>query len=383
MLGQKSPLLLFHMTKVYFPNLNGLRFIAAFLVIIHHVELLKGLFGINNNFNMPFFMKIGKMGVVLFFILSGYLITYLLLAELNKTGKIAIKDFYLRRILRIWPVYFLVVISSLFILPKFEFFDIPSWTSTLSDDFYAKLIFSLLFLANIPLALFDPIPYGAQTWSVAIEEQFYLVWPLIIKRTKGSLSGLIGVITVFLLVKFLLVIDNHFTHFATQSFKAVWETFNLDCMAIGGVGAYYKFHKKIPAWFYNPVFQIFIIICTTFMLVKGITFPYYLNYDVYGIFFLLIIMNLSEQSSIVNLENKLLNYLGQISYGIYMYHILAITIAIKVAALLGDKNDLIIYGLTLTITIAIAAFSFRFLETPFIKRKSRYTKIVSGESARL
>ena len=62
------------MNKIYFPNLNGLRFLAALLVIIHHVEQLKGVFGLPNFFQNPFIQVIGKLGVILFFVLSGFLI---------------------------------------------------------------------------------------------------------------------------------------------------------------------------------------------------------------------------------------------------------------------------------------------------------------------
>ncbi|WP_164891118.1 acyltransferase family protein, partial [Botryobacter ruber] len=69
------------MNKIYFPNLNGLRFIAAFVVIIHHMEQIKSLLGLQNYWSNPFISVVGKLGVVLFFVLSGFLITYLLLVE--------------------------------------------------------------------------------------------------------------------------------------------------------------------------------------------------------------------------------------------------------------------------------------------------------------
>src|SRR5262245_23508948 len=108
--------------KIYFPNLNGLRFIAAFLVIIHHLEQFKLTFKMDNYWNVPFIEPIGRLGVVLFFVLSGFLITYLLLAEENIKGGISIKSFYVRRILRIWPLYFLIVLLGLWILPNISIF---------------------------------------------------------------------------------------------------------------------------------------------------------------------------------------------------------------------------------------------------------------------
>ncbi len=88
--------------KIYFPNLNGLRFIAAFLIIIHHIEQFKSISNIDSNWgNVPFVGIIDKLGVVLFFVLSGFLITYLLLAEEHLLNKISIRKFYICRMLRI------------------------------------------------------------------------------------------------------------------------------------------------------------------------------------------------------------------------------------------------------------------------------------------
>lgn len=98
--------------KFIFPNLNAIRFIAAFFVIIHHTEQFKELFHINNVFNIPFVYAVGKLGVILFFTLSGFLITYLLLRERENRKKINIKNFYMRRVLRIWPLYYLIVVLS-------------------------------------------------------------------------------------------------------------------------------------------------------------------------------------------------------------------------------------------------------------------------------
>ena len=75
---------------LHFPNLNALRAIAAFLVLIHHIEQFKNVFNLDNYWNIPFIQVIGKLGVVLFFVLSGFLITYLLMNEEKNTNKINI-----------------------------------------------------------------------------------------------------------------------------------------------------------------------------------------------------------------------------------------------------------------------------------------------------
>ncbi len=98
--------------KVYFKNLDGLRFIAALLVLIHHAEFFKqdaveGVSAVYYEYTKHF----GLLGVNLFFVLSGFLISYLLMEEQRRTNTINIKNFYIRRILRIWPLYFFYGLS--------------------------------------------------------------------------------------------------------------------------------------------------------------------------------------------------------------------------------------------------------------------------------
>lgn len=90
---------------MYFKNLNSVRFIAATFVVIHHIEQLKGLAG----YPYRSWYVLGRTGVILFFALSGFLITSLLLAEQRETGCIHLRKFYVRRALRIWPLYYLIV----------------------------------------------------------------------------------------------------------------------------------------------------------------------------------------------------------------------------------------------------------------------------------
>ncbi|WP_339661482.1 acyltransferase [Croceibacter atlanticus] len=184
--------------KVYFPNLNGLRFIAALLVIIHHIEQFKKIFGLENIYDqVPFVQIIGKLGVVLFFVLSGFLITYLLLIEEEVTSKIDVKKFYLRRLLRIWPLYYLIVVISFFVLPYISFLEVAPYTKQLFTSYNIKLLLFLFFLPNLALVLFSLVPFASQSWSVGVEEQFYLLWPLLMKNSKNKLRLLLGVILVY------------------------------------------------------------------------------------------------------------------------------------------------------------------------------------------
>ena len=95
---------------VHFPGLNGLRFWAAFAVFLYHVEWFKARMGWPNLMGeFPFWGRLGPIGVICFFSLSGFLITYLLLEELRYTDTVRVRNFYLRRILRIWPLYYFIL----------------------------------------------------------------------------------------------------------------------------------------------------------------------------------------------------------------------------------------------------------------------------------
>ena len=104
--------------KIYFPGLNALRFFAAYFVLLHHGETIRAKFGMPN-FEAYSFFRNGMIAVSFFFVLSGFLITYLLLDEIQRTHDVSIKKFYIRRVLRIWPLYYLLIFIGLAIVPLF------------------------------------------------------------------------------------------------------------------------------------------------------------------------------------------------------------------------------------------------------------------------
>lgn len=190
--------------KIYFPNLNGIRAIAAIMVIIHHIEQFLGIMGKPNYFENPIIMQIGKLGVTLFFVLSGFLISYLLFAEEKKERTIFIKEFYIRRILRIWPLYYLIIFLSFFILPNIEWFYLPQFWEPIQQHLGLYLSLFLLFLPNLALSKGVILPYGSQSWSVGVEEQFYLIWPVLMKFFKNKLLVILGSIIAYFVVLYIM-----------------------------------------------------------------------------------------------------------------------------------------------------------------------------------
>ena len=122
---------------IYFPGLNGLRFLSALAVIITHVELMQDKLGLENLWNDLLVHNLGVIGVSFFFVLSGFLITYLMIEERDSFKSFSVKSFYLRRIFRIWPLYFLILILGFFILPKVTY--VPFFSENLESQFFPKL----------------------------------------------------------------------------------------------------------------------------------------------------------------------------------------------------------------------------------------------------
>lgn len=233
--------------KIYFPNLNGLRFIASFLVIIHHIEQIKSISKIDNYWEaIPFVGIIGKLGVVLFFVLSGFLITYLLLAEEYFFKNISIRKFYMRRILRIWPLYFLIIFLAFFVLPNVDIFTFPGYgKDVIYSNLLLKLFLYVIFFPNLVLTLLGIVPYASHTWSIGTEEQYYLVWPIILKYFKKYRI----ILMLFIILSYLAlgkILSTHYSDILPYKnvVKAFWSSFNIDCMAIGGIYAILLFQKS-------------------------------------------------------------------------------------------------------------------------------------------
>ena len=359
-----------------------MRFIAAFLVIIHHVEQIKAMSKIENYWGTSSFIGIiGKLGVVLFFVLSGFLITYLLLSEEYSFKKISIRSFYMRRVLRIWPLYFLIIILAFFILPNFKIFLFPDYgKEIIYSNLLLKLFLYAIFFPNLVLSLLGVIPYASHTWSIGTEEQFYLVWPLLLRYIKKyRISLMLIIIITYLGIK--LFLGSSFANFIPyySVIKSFWNSFPIDCMAIGGLYSILLFQKKklLKYILRNDLFYISIFLVSVLM-IKGVYIPY-IHYEFYSVFFGLIIINFSANEKIkISLENRVLNYLGNISYGLYMFHPIGIILAITISTSLGFNTNWMLYPLSLIITIIIAGLSYRYFESFFLKFKNRFSKILSG-----
>ncbi len=371
--------------NVYFPNLNSVRFIAAFLVIIHHIEQFRYIFGLKY-INSGFINIIGKLGVVLFFVLSGFLITYLLLVEKEITNTIGIKKFYIRRILRIWPLYYLIILTALFLFPHISFIQLPGFdSSSLYENFSLKVLFYLLIFPNLVISALGVVPFASHTWSIGTEEQFYIIWPALMKKVENKFVLMLAIISLYIGIRAIL---NHYPSNTTlTAINNYLKATPIDCMAIGGIFSLIgystnKWMQIIKKALFDKRLQIVVFLATITLMAKGTDFHYY-QYEIYAVLFGIIIINLAlNKNSFINLEETWLNYLGKISYGLYMFHPLVIIVSIKILLAVQHTSNAYLYPLSILLTIGLAGLSYRFFEKPFISRKTKYTTVVSGEEAK-
>lgn len=267
--------------------------------------------------------KLGGLGVTLFFVLSGFLITYLLLTEKKIAGDINIKNFYVRRILRIWPLYFIIIGLSFFILP--HFISIKGIELNLYDkSFFIRLVLFIVMLPNLNYAAFKLVPFASQLWSVGVEEQFYLAWPYLNKyKSKNIADFLLVIIFGMCLLKFFLryyILNYNAGTFATVSNNLLVH-FRIQCMAIGAIGAYILVTNKAETlrFIYSKKGQVLALILLAISVLTPFDAGLY-NDEIISIVFVVLIVNAATNPlCLFSLENKLFLFLGRISYGIYMY----------------------------------------------------------------
>jgi peptidoglycan/LPS O-acetylase OafA/YrhL len=420
------------MTKTYFPGLNALRFFAAMAVMITHVEFTKKVMLHGDRFWLkidpwfqgngflsimregppapihwlsPFVTFGGYIGVIFFFVLSGFLITYLLLEEKRVSSTVAVKKFYVRRILRIWPLYYFLVILGFFVLHNFSLFEVISQEDEFFKHYWLNLFSYIFLLPNLGFAfVMEAVPNLGHLWSIGVEEQFYLFWPLLLKYSKKPMRTLwyfLIAILSFKLISFGVIKvffpgpppDPDLMIFSpVETFKRFIGSLKFEAMAMGGIGAGWVFYdyKRILTLLYTRLAQWLALLAIPVIVLFTPVQLYLALYLFFSVPFLVIILNVATNPNcIYRLNGPILNYLGKISYGIYMYHLICIAFVFNVLdtwlhfpRILEGWHDALLYLFSIPLTLAVSAMSYHFLEYPFIRKKRTFTTIISGDDAR-
>ncbi len=374
--------------KIFFENLDALRTVACFSVFASHSMLNTTLISLwNNDFYKRFikFFSGGGNGVSFFFVLSGFLITYLILDEYKRTNKFSLYYFYLRRVLRIWPLYYFVVLFGFFIYPISKHLIgmdlvIPA---TLGYHLFFLSNFGIIYIQQNNLAVVQPMMVSI-TWSVGIEEQFYLVWPLLF---------LILLKYYYKYIFFLVIINTFIFRFSFKNDGAVMYFHSFSVMgdlALGGLCAYYAIYsaKFVDFWKNLPKIAIIIGYIIGFLLLAYNDYmSYFMPYNIIyyrfltTCFFAFIILeqNYSQYSILKYKKLKILSYCGKYTYSMYMLHPIGIQVSIILYKSMHiDNTTSFLYGIIYVIIAFVSAcimsyISYHYYELYFLKLKDKFT----------
>lgn len=344
------------------PNLNPLRFFLAVMVLVFHVPMMSKNMGLAYFDDFSLFHK-GEEAVYVFFVLSGFLIIRSLWIEKNK-GTIQIKKFYIRRILRIFPLYFLIVFFGFF---YYQFFlDIIGIEFENNYNLLEAIILYVFFLPNV--AKVDLMPGGILEilWSIGIEEQFYLlIAPIFGFLSKKRILIFLSVFTVIYIVVFhyLEVLEKyHLLYFYFSFGGLIGVLFEKEKLSLPKI-AKIILGVLFITYFFTDIFTILDPI-----------YYHVVSMLVFGLFILSICDN-----PVFTIKNRSLNHLGRISYGIYVYHPFAMQLVLFLFLKLKERitimDDLVILAinlLVLLLTIIVAHFSYKYYELYFLKLKNKF-----------
>lgn len=361
-------------SSVYYPELDSLRFLAFLLVLIHHVPFAKSVQA------WKVLHDYGWIGVDLFLCLSAYLFAKLLFVEFQERGDIHVRYFYLRRLLRIWPLYFFFIGIMLVF---------SAWTNGWQAHTLLRSIGLLTFTDNLftlAYGSYNKIPYSDHLWTISYEEQFYLIipWALrILYRLKAT-------IVASILGGFLLL---------GLGFRAMFIYYEMGYLGIwvlplthfepilGGlaIGLFDKYLSKTASWIYLAAGIIALVLVTTLPNLHIVQWQLMYTYLLVGVgvsCLLLAAIGGGLGPVSVLLKIPVLRYLGKISYGLYVYHLVGRALALNIANVFVTSERALVYPMvvliiTLIVTVLISMLSYEVLEKAFLKMKERFTVIYS------
>lgn len=361
---------------VHFENLDALRFLAALSVLLFHYFRDLNAFYPNFSGNKIFLGLLsvfdkGSLGVNFFFVLSGFLITYLILEEKNRTGSFHLGKFLVRRTLRIWPLYFIIVLIGFVVFPiVFDGFS----TSHQVQNY-------IFFLANFDEIWYganDPVNFLTSPWSIAVEEQFYLFWGLllfvILQLKTVSLEGLLILLSIgSLYFRFHFLGSDNILYYHTFSVSQDLLTGCFIGLSLVRGRMWLDRLSNLSRIGTILVYAVGFAMC----LLKNKIFQgdfFVFERLFLSMFFAFIILDqIRGKNSIVKAGAVgLFSRLGYISYGMYMYHLLVMYLLVSLVNSFHWTGYWLIpayLASAIALTILTAFVSYRLIEKPLLKLK--------------
>jgi Predicted acyltransferases len=356
--------------KRHFHTFDALRFLAFFKVFLLYLPILAF-----PTFNI--FRKGGGIGVVFFFVLSGFLITYIILEEKVETGRLNLYHFFIRRILRIWPLYFVMVgfaFATPFLLSWFKL-------SYSNEGYEPNWLMTLTFLENYKIIVthshpnVSPLPV---MWSLCIEEHFYFIW--------GIALYFISLKRIPIIIISSIILSTFANWFFVRNNILTSEILtNLSYFAFGAIPAYLLVNKRLYfETFINRIPSLYktalVIITLAYVLISpniNYSLREYIEPTILGVLFCLIICCTIPDNNIKIGNGNILSRLGLYTYGLYLYHVIVINLFIQIFKKVGWSLDKSYYaitfiGITLGITVFISQLSYHLFEKHFLRLKTYF-----------
>ena len=364
-------------SKKYFENLDALRFFAFFTVFISHAIISNSIdiSSLSLFIKIKSFTEIGFLGLDFFFVLSSFLITWTIFEEYQNSKSFNFKNFFVRRTLRIWPLYFLIVLLGFLTY----FFSNVYFNQTISVIpniiYFVGFILNFYIIKNGQEFLF----FLVFLWSIAVEEQFYLFWALILKIARKYF-----IVITTLLIICSLIFRWYYIHDSNQLYFNTISIFSN--FGIGGLFAYLVFKTRlqnsITLLSKKTIVIVYLLLLLSLIFFQEIfSLPFLVIFQKlwFSLLFVFIILEQSFSThSFLKVKNiPLINYLGKISYGLYCFHGVVITILIKLLEQLHFTETywhvFLLYPLIILVfSILFAHLSFRYFENYFLKLKAKF-----------
>jgi peptidoglycan/LPS O-acetylase OafA/YrhL len=354
-----------------FGSLDGLRALSVAAVIWHHSG--GGLVASE-------WAQHGHHGVTLFFAISGFLITTLLLREKDRHGAIDLRAFYVRRALRIFPLYYAVLLIYVVLVFALE------RHSKVGQDFFSNLVYFVSYTSNWFVALDGRIIFY-YAWSLAAEEQFYLVWPPLMKRLGTRARAVAVVLTVIVVMALLDVLLPRWLAASSTAQTVLGVVHNIPLAIIVGVAAALLLHDPkgfARCWPWLAASRWHCLLWLALSVAAALTpgAPWFTVHVALAM--LVVACCMREDHALAPLLRlPVLAYLGTISYGLYLLHMLCKNFVGKAFAFAGVELGAFSYFLaTLLLSIVVAGLSYRYFESRFLRMKGRFERGASPVPAR-